>query len=75
VETFVTVIVILALIALGAFLIHRLNSQHSDRITAFHYGRSGAPLQGPGPSAPRGAGGRHHGGHRRLRRRTRKGPG
>ncbi|MEV5886488.1 hypothetical protein AB0L74_27915 [Streptomyces sp. NPDC052020] len=74
-ETFVTVAAILAVIALGAFLIHRLNSQHGDRVTAFHYGRSGAPVQGPAPSAPRKARGRHHGGHRWLRHRTPKAPG
>ncbi|MFD5842327.1 hypothetical protein [Streptomyces chartreusis] len=55
-ETFVTVIVILAMIALGVLLIHLLNSQHSDRIAAFHYGRSGMPV--PGPSARRKGHGR-----------------
>lgn len=50
-----TVIVILAMIALGVLLIHRLNSQHSDRMAAFHYGRSGTPVQGPAPSARRKA--------------------
>lgn len=86
-ETFVTVIVILAMIALGVLLIHLLNAQHSDRIAAFHYGRSGMPVAGPDPSAPRkgrgragasGSGGRRDhrdGGRGRLRprRRTRKG--
>lgn len=68
VETIVTVIVITAMIALGVLLIHRLNSQHDDRIAAFHYGRSGLPLAGPAPSAPRKS-------HRwlRLRRRTDRG--
>ncbi|MFI1927526.1 MULTISPECIES: hypothetical protein [unclassified Streptomyces] len=51
-ETFVTVIVILAMIAVGVFLIHRLNSQHSERIAAFHYARSGMPVAGPGPAPP-----------------------
>jgi hypothetical protein len=37
----VTVIVLLAVIAMGAFLIHRLNAQHGDRTAAFHYGRGG----------------------------------
>ncbi|MDX3584955.1 hypothetical protein [Streptomyces europaeiscabiei] len=54
-ETFVTMIVITAVIILGAFLIHRLNSQHSDRIAAFHYGRSGMPVAGPAPSGSRKA--------------------
>ncbi|MGC9538219.1 hypothetical protein [Streptomyces sp. UG1] len=57
-ETFVTVIVILAMIALGVLLIHLLNSQHGDRMAAFHYGRSGTPVPGPAPSAPRKAHGR-----------------
>ncbi|GAA3799513.1 hypothetical protein GCM10022403_036940 [Streptomyces coacervatus] len=88
-ETFVTVLVILAMIAVGAFLIHLLDAQHSDRIAAFHYGRSGTPLAGPAASAPRKAHGgvgtssagrrRDHrdGGRGRLRprRRTRNGAG
>lgn len=41
VDILVTVIVLLAVIASGAFLIHRLNSQHGDRGAAFHYGRGG----------------------------------
>ncbi|MEU3849371.1 hypothetical protein [Streptomyces sp. NPDC029554] len=56
--TFVTVVAILALIAFGTLLIRLLNAQHSDRATAFHYGRSGIPAPGPAPSAPRKAHGR-----------------
>ncbi|MEU1046908.1 hypothetical protein ABZ400_17305 [Streptomyces sp. NPDC005897] len=41
-DILVTVIVLLAVIAAGAFLIHRLNSQHGDRSAAFRYGRGGA---------------------------------
>ncbi|MFJ2948958.1 hypothetical protein ACIO8H_15215 [Streptomyces sp. NPDC087226] len=41
VDILVTVIVLLAVIAGGAFLIHRLNSRHGDRGAAFHYGRGG----------------------------------
>lgn len=52
-ETFVTAIVVLAMIAFGVLLIHMLNSQHSDRMTAFHYGRTGMPAPGAAPSAPR----------------------
>ncbi|MEU3337303.1 hypothetical protein ACWCQ1_47380 [Streptomyces sp. NPDC002144] len=88
-ETFVTVLVILAMIALGVFLIHLLGAQHGDRIAAFHYGRSGTPVAGPAASAPRKARGgvgtssagrrRDHrdGGRGRLRprRRTRDGAG
>ncbi|BAC72497.1 hypothetical protein AQJ43_21950 [Streptomyces avermitilis] len=36
-EIFVNVLVLLAMIALGVLLIHLLNSQHDDRIAAFHY--------------------------------------
>lgn len=81
VETLVSVAVIVGMIVLGAFLIHLLNSQHSDRIAAFHYGHSGLPVAGADPAAPRkgrghaGTGGtarRRH--HRGLfsRRRPRK---
>ncbi|WP_327184303.1 hypothetical protein [Streptomyces sp. NBC_01334] len=70
-ETFVTVIVILGMIALGVFLIHRLNSQHSERIAAFHYARSGTPVAGPGPSPPTP---RKAHGRRPARRRTRTTP-
>ncbi|MEV7083020.1 hypothetical protein AB0N88_31490 [Streptomyces sp. NPDC093516] len=56
VQTFLTVVAILAMIAFGALLIRLLNTQHGDRATAFHYGRSGMPV--PGPSAPRKAHGR-----------------
>jgi hypothetical protein len=66
VETFVTVAVILGMIVLGVFLIHQLNSQHRDRIAAFHYGRSGLPVAGPDPAARRKAHGRF------SRRRTRR---
>ncbi|MGW0841264.1 hypothetical protein ACWD26_14035 [Streptomyces sp. NPDC002787] len=85
-ETFLTLIVIIAVIAFGALLIRRLNSQHGDRIAAFHYGHSRTPVAGPPPSAPRkarvrtgttGTGRRRDvGGGRlrlRLRRRTREG--
>ncbi|MEV6960192.1 hypothetical protein AB0M97_13500 [Streptomyces sp. NPDC051207] len=87
--TLVTVIVLLALIALGAFLIHRLNAQRGDRIADFHYGRTGSVVRAPAPPAGRkahgrmsgasGTGGRRDrrdGGRGRLRppRRTRKNP-
>ncbi|WP_329222153.1 hypothetical protein OG352_33710 [Streptomyces sp. NBC_01485] len=68
--TFVTVIVILAMIALGVFLIHRLNTQHGERIAAFHYGRSGTPIEGPDPTAPRRSRSRRR---PHLRHRTHKG--
>ncbi|MGI5427292.1 hypothetical protein [Streptomyces sp. CA-179760] len=66
-ETFVTVAVILGLIVVGVLLIRLLNSQHGDRMTAIHYGRSGMPVAGPDPSARRKARGRL-----RLRRRDRE---
>lgn len=50
-DIFVTVIVLLAVIAAGAFLIHRLNSQHGDRATAFHYRRDGVVAPGQEPRA------------------------
>ncbi|MCZ4508037.1 hypothetical protein O3Q52_07435 [Streptomyces sp. ActVer] len=57
-ETFVTVVVILAMVALGAFLIHRLNNQHDERIAAFRFSRSLPAVRGPAPSAPEQAPGR-----------------
>lgn len=88
-ETFVTVVVILAMIALGVLLIHLLNSQHDERIAAFRYNRSRSAVRGPVPPVPQrtrgraGASGigdrRDHrdGGRGRLRprRRTRQGVG
>ncbi|WP_030966830.1 MULTISPECIES: hypothetical protein [unclassified Streptomyces] len=54
-ETFVTVIVVLATIAFGVLLIHLLNPQHSERIAAFHYSRSGMPVPGPAAATRRKA--------------------
>ena len=84
VDIVVTVIVLLAVVAAGAFLIHRLNAQHGDRSAAFHYGRGGvvAPDRktADGPTARRraaeanGAGERRDhrdGGRGRLRPRRR----
>jgi len=65
-ETFVTVAVILAMIALGALLLHLLNLQHNDTLGSFHYGRSGLPVPGPDPEPHRTRPGRR-------RRRIRKG--
>ncbi|MDI6514767.1 hypothetical protein QMA61_00995 [Streptomyces coelicoflavus] len=64
-DILVTVVVLLAVIAAGAFLIRRLNSQHGDRGAAFHYGRGG--VVAPGPEDPRRYGTR---GRLRPRRRT-----
>ncbi|MFD3840004.1 hypothetical protein ACFWWC_27700 [Streptomyces sp. NPDC058642] len=66
-DVFVTVAVIVAMTVLGVLLIHLLNSQHSDGVSAFHYGRYGMPVQGPASTAPRKARPRL-----RPRRRTRK---
>ncbi len=86
-ETFVTVVVLLAMVAVGVLLIHLLNNQHDERITAFPYGRSRSAVRGPEPSDPQKARGRagtsgtgdrrddRDGGRGRLRprRRTRAG--
>ncbi|PVE04559.1 hypothetical protein [Streptomyces scopuliridis] len=37
-ETIITVAAIVVMIAGGMFLIHRLNTQHDERIAAFRYG-------------------------------------
>lgn len=39
-ETVITVAVILAMIAMGALLIHQLNAQHEERIASFRYGEA-----------------------------------
>lgn len=54
----VTVIVLLAAMALGLLVIHLLNAQHDERIAAFPYGRPGPALPRAGSPAPRKAGGR-----------------
>ncbi|MFD9073917.1 hypothetical protein [Streptomyces lasiicapitis] len=51
-ETVVTVIALLALTALGVLLIHRLNTQHNERIASFHYGRPRATMRTPAPPVP-----------------------
>jgi len=51
-ETFLTAVVLVATVALGVFLIHRLNNQHDERIADFPYGRSRPTVRGPAPSAP-----------------------
>ncbi|PPS90965.1 hypothetical protein BZZ08_00563 [Streptomyces sp. MH60] len=78
-----TVIVLLAVIVTGMFLIHRLNSQHGSRNAGFHYSRGGvvAPDRNhtDGPIARRRAAvandderrGRRDGGRGRLRPRRR----
>jgi len=75
-ETFVTVAAIVAMIVIGVLLIRLLNSQHGDRMSAFHYGRSGMPVPGPASPAPHKArsraGASGTGGRGRLRRRTHK---
>ncbi|MFE0721817.1 hypothetical protein ACFW23_12745 [Streptomyces rochei] len=54
-EILVTVIVLLAAIALGVLVIHLLNAQHDERIAAFHYGHPGPAVPRPGSLAPRKA--------------------
>ncbi|AVH61276.1 MULTISPECIES: hypothetical protein [Streptomyces] len=82
-DIFVTVLVLLAIVAAGVLLIHLLNNQHDERIAAFHYGRSRSVVRGLAPSAPQmlrgravtsGAGDRRDhrdGGRGRLRPRRR----
>ncbi|MGW2572053.1 hypothetical protein [Streptomyces sp. NPDC001537] len=84
-ETFVAVMALLAMIAVGVLLIHLLNNQHDERIAAFPYGRSRSTVRGAAPSAPQKLRGRvgtngaddrrdHRDGGRgrlRTRRRTR----
>ncbi|MEU4653346.1 hypothetical protein AB0G32_05275 [Streptomyces sp. NPDC023723] len=72
-ELLVTVIVLLAVVAAGVFLIHRLNSQHGARIASFHYGRYGAVVPDRKPTAGQPSGRRDHraGGRGRLRPRRR----
>ncbi|UGY94083.1 hypothetical protein [Streptomyces gobiensis] len=74
-ETVITVAVILAVITLGALLIHRLNAQRDERIAVFRYSRVLPGLGGrrpkrrrqPGPAGPPGVNTHreHHGRGRR----------
>ncbi|MET7683988.1 hypothetical protein [Streptomyces sp. NPDC005423] len=57
-ETFVTVVVMVAMIGVGVLLLRLLNSQHGDRKSAFHYGRSGVPSPGPAARVQRKTRGR-----------------
>jgi hypothetical protein len=56
-ETVVTVAVILAMIALGAFLIQLLNRQHDEHISAFHYSKLLPGIRGRSTTPPRQADG------------------
>jgi hypothetical protein len=70
-DIFVTVLVLLAIVAVGVLLIHLLNNQHDERIAAFHYGRSPSAVRGLAPSAPwklRGRAGTSGAGDRRDHR-------
>lgn len=60
VEIFVTVIVVLAMTALGVLLIHLLDARRDERVAAFPPpdGRSRPDVPGPVPSVPRKADGR-----------------
>jgi hypothetical protein len=51
-ETVVTVAVILAMIALGAFLIQLLNREHAERISAFHYSKLLPGIRGRSTTPP-----------------------
>ncbi|MFI1358777.1 hypothetical protein ACH4TV_35225 [Streptomyces sp. NPDC020898] len=52
-ETFATVIVLLAMIALGALAIQLFTASHSDRIATLPSGRSTSPGRGSGRTAAR----------------------
>jgi hypothetical protein len=62
VDTVITVTAIVAMIIVGMFLIHLLNAQHAERITAFHYSdalpgigrrsRKGRRPSGPAAASP-----------------------
>ena len=70
-ETFVAVMALLAMVAVGVLLIHLLNNQHDERIAVFHYGRSRSTVRGSAPSAPqklRGRAGTNGAGDRRDHR-------
>ncbi|WP_407111395.1 hypothetical protein ACE1N8_28195 [Streptomyces sp. DSM 116494] len=58
VEIFVTVIVVLAMTALGVLLIHLLDARRDERVAAFPYGCSRPDVPGRVPSVPRKADGR-----------------
>ncbi|MFJ5305665.1 hypothetical protein [Streptomyces sp. NPDC088350] len=47
----VTVIVLLAMVGAGGFLIHRLRNQRAERVNAFPYDRSRPVVRGSAPSA------------------------
>lgn len=53
-NVFLTVVGLLALIVLGAFLIHRLNAAHAERIATHGYdhARSGGPRHDTGTMRP-----------------------
>jgi hypothetical protein len=57
-ESLITVAVILGMIALGAFVIHQLNSQHAERIAAFHYSRLLPGVHGRNTTSPQPGEGR-----------------
>jgi hypothetical protein len=52
VETVITVAVIITIVIAGMFLIHRLNTQHDERITAFQSRQESADGTGRDVQAP-----------------------
>ncbi|WP_037731985.1 hypothetical protein [Streptomyces megasporus] len=60
-EIVITVAVIIGMIMLGALVIHRLNVQHGERITAFRYSDAAPTPGGRGRKSKRW---RPTGGHR-----------
>lgn len=45
-----TVVVLLAVVGVGVFLVRRLRNQRDERINVFPYGRSRTDVRGPAPS-------------------------
>lgn len=57
-ESLISVAAILAMIALGAFVIHLLNNLHAERIAAFHYSRFLPGARGRNKTSPQPTAGR-----------------
>ncbi|MFG2794177.1 hypothetical protein [Streptomyces sp. NPDC048419] len=57
-NAFLTVAAFLVLIAAAAYLIHRLNSEHADRIAMHHYSAALPSRRGHGTPLPPGEPGR-----------------
>jgi hypothetical protein len=54
-DALITVAAILVMIVLGAFLIHQLNNQHSERVALFHYSKLLPGARGRNRTSPQPA--------------------